>query len=78
MPYYQFKNRETGEVIEQFMKISELDKFREDNPNLDKIPQAPGVSDPVRLGLKKPSDGFRDVLGRIRKNNPGSKINTFK
>lgn len=78
MPFYQFKNKETGEVIEQFMKISELDQFRESNPHLEKIPQAPGVSDPVRLGLKKPSDGFRDVLGKIKKNNPGSKINTFK
>lgn len=78
MPFYVFKDTSTGEVFERLMKISELDQFRLDNPHLETIPQAPGLSDPVRLGRMKPSDGFRDVLSSIKKNNPGSDINTFK
>lgn len=78
MPYYLFKHKETGEVTEVFLKISELDNYRSNNPLLETIPQAPGLSDPVRLGRMKPSDGFRDVLSKIKDNSPGSKINTFK
>ena len=35
---------------------------------------APGLGDPVRLGLVKPSDGFRDVLRNIDKRTPGSQL----
>lgn len=33
---------------------------------------APNIGDPVRLGLKKPSDGFRDLLRNIDAKTPGS------
>lgn len=78
MPFYVFRDKNTGDNFEKLLKISELDKFREENPHLETVPQAPGLSDPVRLGRVKPSDGFRDVLSSIKKNNPGSNINTFK
>lgn len=78
MPFYLFKNKKTEEITEKFLKISELDQYRSDNPDLETIPQAPGLSDPVRLGRLKPSDGFRDVLGKIKSGSPGSTINTFK
>ena len=32
-------------------------------------------ADPVRLGRQKPDAGFRDLLGRMKRNNPGSTIN---
>lgn len=32
MPTYKFKNKETGEVLEQFLKIDELDNFLRDHP----------------------------------------------
>jgi hypothetical protein len=78
MPYYLFRHKETGEVTETLLKISELDAYRAENPMLETVPQAPGLSDPVRLGRLKPSDGFRDVLSKIKTNSPGSKINTYK
>lgn len=78
MPVYTFKNLNTEDIEEHTLRISEYDKFKEDNPHLERyIDGSPGMSDPVRLGLVKPSDGFREVLRNIKKGSPGSKINTF-
>lgn len=41
MPTYSFRNKETGEEFDQFMSISELDKFLEENTNLEKLLSAP-------------------------------------
>lgn len=78
MPFYVFRDSNSGEVFEKLMKISELDQYKLDNPHLVQVPQAPGLSDPVRLGRMKPSDGFRDVLSKIKEGSPGSNINTYK
>jgi len=76
MPTYCFRNAYTEEVCEVVMRISELDAFKLNHPELELVINgAPGLSDPVRLGLKKPSDGFRDVLKKIKNNNPGNNIN---
>ena len=41
MPTYIFKNTKTQEVFEQQMRISELDEFKINNPNLIQVPTAP-------------------------------------
>jgi predicted nucleic acid-binding Zn ribbon protein len=41
MPTYIFKNTETEEIFEQQMRISELDQFKENNPQLVQMPTAP-------------------------------------
>jgi hypothetical protein len=78
MPYYIFRDINTEETFEKLMKISELDQYKLDNPHLQTVPQAPGFSDPVRLGRLKPSDGFRDVLQKVKQGSPRSRINTYK
>lgn len=76
MPTYLFRNKDTQETFEKVMRIRELDEFKADHPELEQLVNgAPGLSDPVRLGLIKPSDGFRDVLKNIKNNNPGNNIN---
>jgi hypothetical protein len=75
MPTYLFRNKDTQETFEKVMRIRELDEFKADHPELEQLVNgAPGLSDPVRLGLIKPSDGFRDVLKNIKNNNPGNNI----
>ena len=32
----------------------------------------PGLADPIRLGLRKPDDGFKDMMKRMKKNVPGA------
>ena len=41
MPTYIFKNTETEEIFEQQMRISELDQFKKNNPQLVQMPTAP-------------------------------------
>ncbi len=75
MPTYIFRNKETGEQFEKIMKISELDTFREQNPQLETIIQTPMICDPVRVGARKMDTGFKEVLQRIHEKTPGSQLN---
>jgi len=80
MPTYKFLNNDTGEEYEEFMSISALDAYLEENPNLTQLVNgAPALSS--GRGIGKPDAGFRDVLKQIKKNaNKGitrSTINTF-
>ena len=78
MPTYAFMNKDTQVVEEHIMRISEYDEFKANNPHLERhIDGFPGMSDPVRLGLMKPAEGFREVLRNIKKGSPNAKINTF-
>ena len=78
MPTYKFYNTETKEEFEIFLRISELDKYKLDNPHLEKrVAGAPGLSDPARLGFVKPSTGFRELLKNIKSKHRGSNINDF-
>jgi hypothetical protein len=78
MPFYIFRDKNTNDEFEKLLKISELDQYKLDNPHLETVIQTPGFSDPVRLGRLKPSDGFRDVLKKIKEGSPRSNINTYK
>lgn len=78
MPTYDFRHKETGEIIEKVMKISERDEFLRDNPQYESvILGAPSIGDPIRLGLKKPDQGFREVLQKAKAAHPRGNINTF-
>ena len=41
MPTYIFKNKKTEEVFELQMRISELDTYKLDHPDLKQVPTAP-------------------------------------
>lgn len=74
MPTYSFRNKETGEEFDEIMSISKLDQYKTDNPQLEQLLGTPPIGDPVRLGMKKPDDTFRDILKQIKKNNDGKRI----
>lgn len=82
MPTYLFKDLNTGEEQELFMSITERDEYLANNPHITQLVHgAPSLGDPIRLGLKKPDDGFRDRLKEIKKHHSRgmsrSSINTF-
>lgn len=75
MPTYDFVNKDTGEVFEKSMKIAEREQYLIDNPNI--VPHygsAPAIGDPIRLGVKKVDNGFKEVLQKIHKRSPGSQL----
>ena len=80
MPTYSFRDNNTQETFDRRMSYDDKLKFLEENPHIDSIlTSAPGIGDPVRLCLRKPDQGFRDVLKNIKSNKAYSnnKINDF-
>jgi hypothetical protein len=72
------RNKETQEEFEINIKYSELEEYLKSNPHIEQIfTKFPATGDPVRLGLRKPDEGFRDVLRNIKHRSKGSNINTF-
>ena len=66
MPTYTFRNKQTGEVFDRLMKISDREQFLIDNPDLESIiGGAPALGDSVRLGIRRPDGGFNEVLSKI-------------
>ncbi len=37
MPTYEFKNTKTGKIEEYLLSFSEIDRFKEENPHLERI-----------------------------------------
>lgn len=80
MPNYSFRNVITGTEFELSMSMSDKDKYLEENKDtiIQIITKAPSFGDTVSLGIKKPDQGFRDVLREIKKAHPrGGGVNTF-
>ena len=82
MPTYTFINTETGDVVTEIMSIKEREKFLKKNPHYQQqIVSAPAIGDSIKMGLRKPDDGFRDRLREIKKTHSRgltkSSINTF-
>jgi hypothetical protein len=75
MPTYVFRNKETGEQFEKIMKISELDNFRNENPQLETVIQSVAFGDPTKMSSTRKFDtGFKEVLQRIHEKTPGSQL----
>lgn len=81
-PSYTFKDINTGEEFTTIMSMSEREEYVKSNPHMQQvIHSAPALGDPIRLGLKKPDNGFRDRLKEIKKAHSRgltkSTVNTF-
>ena len=78
MPIYSMRDKETQEEFEVTLKFSELDTYLSENPHLQQtFNKFPGIGDSIRLGVRKPDDGFRDVLRTVRHHHKKDNINTF-
>lgn len=78
MPEYKFRNKETGEEHLESMKISELDQYKADHPELEQMVHgAPLFVCPIRLGVQKPSTDFRNRLREIKNTHKHSTINPY-
>lgn len=64
MPTYTFRDKNTGQVFEKWMKISEKQTYLDQNPNLESILVPTGLNFD-EFSRKKPDEGFKDVLRNI-------------
>lgn len=78
MPTYLFHNTTTHEEWEEMMGISEAEKYLGLNPHIERRPNgAPVISEPMLQGMKKPDEGFRELLRNMKKHHRNSTVNTF-
>lgn len=68
MPSYSVLNKTTGETTVEVMSYAQLEKHLKKHPHLEQvITHAPALGDPIRMGQRKPEQGFRDLLKDIKK-----------
>tara|TARA_B110000503_G_C7163142_1_gene420603 strand:- start:2407 stop:2652 length:246 start_codon:yes stop_codon:yes gene_type:complete len=73
MPTYSFKDKETGDLTIRVMKMTELDDYKKNNPNLDMVISGGAVCRSVNIGNGINKDGgFKEVLQNIHNRTPGS------
>ena len=65
MPTYNFRDKETGEVSEEIMKMADREPYLKTNPNLEQILEMPRIVSGV-AGARHSDDNFKDVLRNIK------------
>ena len=74
MPTYSFRDKNTGEIFDKFMKIAEKEQYLLCNPHLESaITGAPAFTGD-HIVIKKDT-GFKEVLQKIHEKTPGSQLN---
>lgn len=68
MPLYDFLNKETDEVVEINLSLSEYDNFLKENPHLKRvILGAPAIGSKGTQGaLSKAGDGWKEVQDKVK------------
>ena len=75
MPTYSFRNKNTGEIFDQVMRIADRDEFLKQNPHLESvITGAPAFTGDHISAVKKYDSGFKEVLQKIHERTPGSQL----
>jgi hypothetical protein len=74
MPTYTFRNTKTDEIYDKIMSWNSREEYLKENPNLEVIMGTPAMGDVVRLGIKKPDQGFNEVLSKIHAANYKSNL----
>ena len=75
MPTYSFKDNNTGVEFDEFMGMSEKDKYLEDNPHISQLPVLFAfVGDHVMGVGPKTDGGFNERMEQIANSHPGSPL----
>lgn len=76
MPTYSFRNKETGEIFDQIMRIADREGFLKENQHLETvITDAPAFVGDHITAVRKYDSGFKEVLKNIHERTPGSQLN---
>lgn len=78
MPTYSFSNKNSSEIFDMFLSITEREDYLKNNPHIEQLISAPAIVSGIS---KKPDAGFRDILKNIKKKHSQgltrSTVNTF-
>ena len=71
MPFYDFRNKKTGETEERLVHLSEYDDFLKDNPHLERVLSVKTLQHRGAKNVDANIDvGFREVLNKVREAHP--------
>ena len=75
MPSYNFKNKNTGDITTEIMKMSEREDFLKNNPDLEQQLSIPIVTYRANStqGIKV-DDGFREIQQKAAAAHPAHKM----
>jgi|TARA_B100001094_G_scaffold22329_1_gene18890 hypothetical protein len=73
MPYYNFKNKETGEEFEEFFTMSGREEYLKDNPHIQQTPSIFSMSGGTGDRIKNDA-GWTENLQRIAEAHPSSNL----
>lgn len=77
MPVYEFRNKDTQEVTEVVLKISEYDNYLSENPQLERYySTAPSLTSGHKTARQLAGTEWNDHLKRIKKSS--GRDNTIK
>tara|TARA_B100000497_G_scaffold120871_1_gene149858 strand:- start:528 stop:770 length:243 start_codon:yes stop_codon:yes gene_type:complete len=79
MPHYEFKNKETGEIMEMTLRISEYDEWKDSNPQWERYHSSSSVPQLIsgtKSALTMAGKDWEGHLTNIKKNS--GKDNTIK
>lgn len=75
MATYTFRNKETDEIVEHSIRMSEYDQFVKDNPNLERYHTPGNVLNIVGgVGGIKNDQGWKEVLSKVSEAHPNSSL----
>ncbi len=79
MPTYDYKCKSCDELFEKNVKIAQMNDPQEcpycgESDSEKFIGGAPALGDPVRLGVRRIDNGFKETLQRIDSLTPGSTL----
>lgn len=67
MPFYTFRNKNTGEEFTEMMSMSSREKYLAENSNIEQVITGLNIADSVSIGVTKPPADFqKHVLGRVK------------
>ena len=74
MPTYQFLNTETNEVFEDFMSISNKEKFCSENPHIIQVFDTLNIVSGVGNLYSKTDNSWKEVLSKVADKHPKSEL----
>lgn len=75
MATYTFRNKETNEVFDHSMRMSEYDSYMESNPNIERYYERNAALNIVSgVGGIKTDNGFKEVLSKVAEAHPNSQL----
>jgi hypothetical protein len=72
MPTYVFRNKDNSEEFEEFMSISQKEKYLKENLNIEQIFTPSNIVSGVGDFESKTDNTWKEVLSKISEKHPGS------